>query len=590
MPKTNRLDRRTLLPETELPSGAELLAIGRKLQSTWSVGNGLFQREFGVQNEIEHKLRAMRDGRIMQHAQTGYRSIDRTCDAMRQIHDACLEQDVRVDRFGVCLDWSMGFPRKIRKGKLRGTGVLLDGPEDFQLLTEASPSAVHFGDFMLGFPGALENTCAAIVAGATTIGNLGQYFSFRLPHYQDDVETTVNTVKALGLIAAQPVSVLVHSNLDDGFAAVFKDLTSAIGMAMVEKYIVSDLIGAKYAVCYGHHFTEPLTRIAFQRALSVICEDVPGSQIYGATVLYKGDDAANYASLSSYLLSDILAQMSVPTGHAVNPVPVTENKRIPDVGEVVDAQLNLGRLSELAEGYLPLIDFEGVEEVRDRLLAGGRSFADTLLSDLSEAGINCSDPFELLLCLRRIGGRGLETLFGVASRQEGRATRFVPVVAATTYVEIEEEAKTYLKTVTAEGLRIAGRAGYSILTATTDVHEHGKALLDTVFSGAGIEVVDGGVSSDPEVIVELAKERKVNAIALSTYNGVALTFTSSLLEVMRRQGLKTPVLVGGRLNQVPESSNSGLPADVTQDLKALGVFPCKDLDAAVFAIGRSLEG
>ena len=85
----------------------------------------------------------------------------------------------------------------------------------------------------------------------------------------------------------------------------------------------------------------------------MICEDVPGSQIYGATVLYKGDSAANYASLSSYLLSDILAQMSVPTGHAVNPVPVTENKRIPDVGEVVDAQLNLGRLSELAEGYLP---------------------------------------------------------------------------------------------------------------------------------------------------------------------------------------------------------------------------------------------
>lgn len=34
--------------------------------------------------------------------------------------------------------------------------------------------------------------------------------------------------------------------------------------------------------------------------------------------------------------------------------------------------------------------------------------------------------------------------------------------------------------------------------------------------------------------------------------------------------------MGGRLNQVPDDSNSGLPMDVTADLAALGVVPCQD--------------
>jgi hypothetical protein len=38
------------------------------------------------------------------------------------------------------------------------------------------------------------------------------------------------------------------------------------------------------------------------------------------------------------------------------------------------------------------------------------------------------------------------------------------------------------------------------------------------------------------------------------------------------------VLVGGRLNEVPDDSNSGLPVDVTDDLKALGCLTCRDLD------------
>lgn len=77
-------------------------------------------------------------------------------------------------------------------------------------------------------------------------------------------------MRALGLIAAQDVPVLVHSNLDDGFAASFHDLCCALGMAIVEKHIITKLCRAHYTVCYGHHFADPVTRTAFQHALKSV--------------------------------------------------------------------------------------------------------------------------------------------------------------------------------------------------------------------------------------------------------------------------------------------------------------------------------
>ncbi|MEX0283066.1 MAG: cobalamin-dependent protein, partial [Paracoccaceae bacterium] len=542
-------DRTRLLPEGNLPGGAEVLEAGRKMARKWTVGQGQFQRATGFQNEVDYKLDAIQHGHIMQHAHLGFRDLSHTVEAIQRVYDTCQQRGTLVDRFGLCLDWSMGFPHALRTPQTRGTGIVLQGPEDFARLTEASPAAMHFGDFMLGFPGALENTCAALAAGATTIGNLGQYFTFRLPHYDDDIETTRGTVQALGLIAAQPVPVLVHSNLDDGFAAVFEDLTSALGQAMVERYVVTELIGAPYTVCYGHHFTEPVTRIAFQRALAEISGGVPGSQVYGATVLYKGTHAENYAGLSAYLLSDIVAQKTLPSGHAVNPVPVSENDRIPDVAEICDAQCHLGRLTELADGYVPLFDMTTVDATTVTLLRKGRAFADRVLAGLALGGIDTNDPFELLLALRRLGGRKLEQCFGAGTLRTDAPGRRTPVVGATTYRELEEVAAAF--TASKAGQELRELAGTRVLTATTDVHEHGKVLLDLVFGQAGFAVEDGGVSSDPESVAKLAKDRGVDVIALSTYNGVAKRYAEVLIQAMAKAGIDLPVLIGGRVNQIP---------------------------------------
>lgn len=569
-------DATPALIDPRLKPGADLLAEGRAMARDWRLGGCRFLTEAGVPSEAAWKRKAAAERRVMQHAHIGFRSVDRTIAAIGEVHEQCRKAGVTVDRFGITLDWSMGYPQAMRAKAARGTGIVLTGPEDFARITNAAPAAAHFGDFMLGLPGAVENTRAAIAAGATAIGNLGQYFTFRLPYWDDDVATTEATVTALGLIAAQDAEILVHSNLDDGFAGLFIDMACALGMVLVEKHIVETLIGARLGHCYGHHFSDPLSRTAFHAAL-VRVTDTPGTMIFGNTVSYQSAPAGNYASLASYLLADILALGRWPSGHAINPVPVTENQRIPDVDEIIDAQTFAHRLTLHAPFYDPVLDWTKVEAMAHVLVEGGRRFADAALAGLAERGVAMDDPAALMLAIRRIGPKRLEALFGPgAVGQRGRT----PLIHAEWARELNDKAASW---VAAQRQMEAARK-LTVCIGTTDVHEHGKYLVEQALEGLGVAIADAGVAVDPEALVDRAAESGADAIAVSTYNGVALRYAQALKAAMTARGLALPVLIGGRLNEVPKDSNSGLPVDVTKDIADLGCLPCADLDEMLAAL------
>jgi hypothetical protein len=581
------LSRSDLVPPTLRPA-AELVAEGRALARDWRVGSNAFLEQAGVATEAEYKRREAAAGRIMQHAHIGFRSVDRTCAAMAAAHRSCAARGVTVDRFGVTLDWSMGYPAELRAERPRGTGIVLGGPEDFQLIADAAPAATHFGDFMMGLPAAVENTKAALAAGVTAIGNLGQYFTFRLPYWDDDCATTEATVVALGLIAAQDVEVLVHSNLDDGFAGLFADVSSALGMVLIEKYIVEELIGARVSHCYGHHFSSPLLRLAFHEALAQVSQTM-GTMIFGNTVSYRSTPAGNYASMASYLQADIWALRHRPSGHAINPVPVTENERIPDVDEIIDAQLFAARLAEHASASESIVDRQAVDDLAAKLVAGGRKFAHSVLTGLAEVGIDLSDAGEMMLALRRIGPKRLEQHFGAGNADDtewaGRST----VVPAEWMTELDTAADAW-----AGGLDpdLRARIEASDLrgcVGTTDVHEHGKHLLERGLAKLGVAIINGGVSADPERLVAIAADQRADFIAISTYNGIALRYAKDVAHCLARAGLDIPVCIGGRLNQIPDDSNSGLPVDVTDEIRALGLTPCASLDDLAPLLQRLAE-
>lgn len=568
---------------SELPKGADLLAEGRALARDWTVGPAAFLTHYGVASELDYKRQTMAEGRVMCHAQIGWRDPGQSIAAYHRIWEASAAQGHRVDRYGLCLDWSMALPRSIRDKGMRGTGMILRGVEDFVALANAAPVAAHFGDFVLGFPAALENTQAALAAGATAIGNLGQYFTFRVPGHDDDIEATAATVTALGLIAAQAQPVMVHSNIDDGFAAQFTDLANALGMILVERDIVQGLVGAPIGHAFGHHFSDPVARMAFQRALAQEGAS-PGTMVYGNTTSYRGSAAQNLASLASYLMVDALGQRLTPTGHAINPVPVSENERIPDVQEVIDAQVFAGRLIEQSAGFPPMIAEEMVETLTARLRAGAARFRGALWAGLEQQGVDFADVFAVLLALRRMGGRRIEAAFGAGLPAAAAGGR-TPVVAATILSEIAEMAHAGLAAADAV-LKPAVR-GLRVLVATTDVHEHGRMVIEDMLRQLGAEALDGGTSTDPGPLADLAAKLRPDAIALSTYNGVALAYFRSLKIALAGQGLHLPVLIGGRLNQIPDGSNSSLPMDVADSLAAEGAWVCRAAGDLVAALARA---
>ena len=76
------------------------------------------------------------------------------------------------------------------------------------------------------------------------------------------------------------------------------------------------------------------------------------------------------------------------------------------------------------------------------------------------------------------------------------------------------------------------------------------------------------------MLADAARAGAADFIALSTYNGVALDYLTELKANMARSGLDVPVFIGGKLNRVPEGSNTSLPVDVRAELVAAGAVVC----------------
>src|SRR5262245_10150752 len=168
----SKLERSEIFPEKALPDAAALLAEGRRVAKTVRVGPSPFLATHGVDCEAGYKRRCVADGRIMMHAQIGFRDPDKSRRAFAEIWEALDKAGHRVDRYGICLDWSMGYPSDRRKDMPRGTGLIFSDPEQWIAMTAMAPVAPHFGDFVIGTPAAFENAIAALLAGSTSIGNL----------------------------------------------------------------------------------------------------------------------------------------------------------------------------------------------------------------------------------------------------------------------------------------------------------------------------------------------------------------------------------------------------------------------------------
>ncbi|MGL5682071.1 MAG: methionine synthase [Marinifilaceae bacterium] len=84
-----------------------------------------------------------------------------------------------------------------------------------------------------------------------------------------------------------------------------------------------------------------------------------------------------------------------------------------------------------------------------------------------------------------------------------------------------------------------------LATAKGDVHDIGKNIVSIVLNCNNLEILDLGVMVDNNRIIEAAKEWQADIIGVSGLITPSLKEMENLAELLEREGMSTPLLVGG---------------------------------------------
>ncbi|MEM7207295.1 MAG: cobalamin-dependent protein [Pseudomonadota bacterium] len=555
------------LAKQSLPNAQHAAAEGHRLAQDLSIGRSRFLDEHGFTSELDYKRACMRDGRIMYHAHIGMNDADSTVAALQMIDAVAQTQGFRIDRAGVALDRRMGVPPELRDSLPAETGPLMQSSDDWNRLAQCASIQPHLGDFMIGQPASVINTVEALRSGCTTVGNLSQYFTFEAPGWHDAETTSAASVSAIALLGAlREHGTMLHSYLEDGFGALFRCCTTVGGWAYMERYIVEDILDTKLSHCIGGLTCDPVKRAGWVFALDKIHQgESVGSMIYGDTISFGPDFTRNRGVIAEYLLWDILAQMRCPTGHAVLPLPVTEAIRIPSAEEIAEAQCFGRRIEESARNLLPHVDFNAADTFAETVCEQGKRVFNNAIVGLRDSGVDVRNPLQMLFVLKKLGPVGFESLF--ASMDDV----IIPTdMFALSSNLVEDHRATFLDP--SNQARVSGRR---FLLASTDVHAHAIGALAELLSDAGANVINLGAEQNPDQIVDAAIRESVDAILISTHNGMALEYGQQLKHLMTARDCTLPVIFGGVLNQ--KVDDNALPVPVENDILALGFTPVTSL-------------
>lgn len=567
----------------DLPRTEELVRRGADLAAAVETGWATYARNRGVRNERQYKERTIETGEITYYINLGLKSWPETRAALSQVLEAADRLDLRVDRVSLTADRRMGLAPEKRATAIEETGIMFWSQEDWDGAATDLDIMPILNDHAVGSPAGVENALAAIKAGFGYIGNLSQV-NYGYPDGTADVDQMIATVVAMGAIAAKRSDgVVLDSYTDDGFCASFHDASTSLAWCLLHRYIADELIGCAYAPSYGSTFADPILKQAHGLALDVInTSRIPPSLTHGDTNSLRPEYSLdrNAAIVTTDIYFTIANQLAHPTGSAVHPTPVTEPHRIPTVEDIIQS-LELGREAERrARDTYHLIDWDPVYELRDRIVAGGRQTYQRMMDGLSLMGVDTDDALQLLIATRRLGAEQIERLFTSGDPDASYPRGFRPIAATDTLRRARQNRERVLESI-ATVQPAPNVTGISVVAASGDIHEYGLYVLVAVLEELGCTVHNLGTSVDNDRIVAAAAETAADAIALSTYNGMALSLSAELLQKLEERGIQPHVFVGGRLTEDLEGEKS---ADVRSRMTDLGAMPCDTVEEMVAAL------
>ncbi|WP_419025029.1 cobalamin B12-binding domain-containing protein [Emergencia sp.] len=568
---------------TEFPSVQKMIELAKEISKDWEYGQTAFCRERGVDSERAFKEQCKTENRISRHAAIGYNSVEETCSAMKWLYEELEKKDCTLDRVGVLLDVSMGISDEYKDHAMVGSGLVLHSEEEWVTLGQAAPFMIHFGDNMIGSLRSLENLKLAFKAGTTSVGNFSQYFSYSYPFQYDMNKRTLDACLAICIMGLNKErGMVMHSNLDDGFAAAFNDLVTVLAWARVEKYLAEDLMKAKLGHCFGNLFSSPILRMTFSLALDEINGgDSCGTMIYGNTTDYTRDFVRNNAVVNGYIIGDMIGQIHRPTGHAMSSVPVSEAARIPTKEEILDAQVMSNEIERYARAFEPYINWAKVEEDKQLLLQGADVVYGNIMRGLADMGIDMKNPAEIMITCKELGPEYLERSFGLGEPSEEYANGRKPIWPTDMVRSLEKIQNQCFRNFNPDKSDLAG---LKVILCATDIHEFGKVVVGNVLRRANARIIDIGRDASPGEAAEMALETDSHVILVSSYNGIARTFAKALLRQMEDLGVEAEIFMGGLLNENDEGGN--IPVDVTEELEVMGVHCVKEAESLPAEIKR----
>lgn len=374
-------------------------------KSLFSLGKTQAIKCSSFSSEKELKINRAKQKTFTYHCHLCCPTLKELQTQLKELEIQLQEKHLHLDRFGVSIDYAMALPKGMRSIYRQGDALYFSSQQDWNILGASHCMQPHLGDNMIGSPASLENTQAALQAGVTTIGNISQYFGWDYPEYSDLEARTEHTVEAIKLMASFKESgTLIHSNLDDGYGSVADDLGMLIGYALLEQYIVEDLLHASLAHSYGDMFHSPFKRLVFLSALKKIHHgNLVGSMIFTNKLgRCQHDVDRNTAHLSQCLLTDMAGQYIYETGHAIT---VMGNRGL-TIHTTPDEIIRTLEYAKELESYIPelvkTINTDLIDHTADQIIKNGTWFFEQILSYF-EKSVDISDPYALMLAIKRTG-------------------------------------------------------------------------------------------------------------------------------------------------------------------------------------------
>lgn len=177
------------------------------------------------------------------------------------------------------------------------------------------------------------------------------------------------------------------------------------------------------------------------------------------------------------------------------------------------------------------------ERLRHALIKG---ITDYLTADLKEALTQYTSPVEIIEGPLMKGMERVGQFFG-----EGKM--FLPQVVKSAKVmkEAVQILQPEIERHNASSQNISRRPRVVIATVKGDVHDIGKNIVNIVLTCNNLDVIDLGVMVDNQSIVKAAKEHKADIIGVSGLITPSLGEMENLCELLQREQLQIPLIVGG---------------------------------------------